>query len=119
MAGRVHVVHHGIGQAVFEERTLSAVADIQQRLPGIIISPIAVEGRKKALSGREYLRIRLPVWPGRGESVEKDLREELAAALRTVADGFEGWMVSVNYEVEKAENHLPSLSDALRLTGNR
>jgi small conductance mechanosensitive channel len=84
-----------------EERVSSFMSSVPERFPGILIAPPSVEGRFKTSSGKEYLRVKFRLWPGRGGPIETIFRQEILQALRDIDPTYMDWMVTVNYEVER------------------
>ncbi|MFC2171828.1 mechanosensitive ion channel family protein [Acidobacteriota bacterium] len=84
-----------------EERISIIVAEISERLPGILIASPSIEGRQKLTSGKEFLRVKFRVWPSRGAPIETAFKEEIIQSLKVMDTNYRDWMVSVNYEVEK------------------
>lgn len=77
-----------IVQAAFEQFT------------GIFITKPSSEGRFKTHSGKEFLRIKFRIWPGRGTVMETTIKQEIVQTLKELDAAYADWMVSVNYEVE-------------------
>lgn len=85
-------------KGLIEETTNSFV----KQFPGILIKPFSIEGVIKTTSEKEILRIKFRIWPGRGTPIETLFKQELIQRLKIVDSSYSDWMVSVNYEVEKA-----------------
>jgi moderate conductance mechanosensitive channel len=85
-------------KGLIEETTNSFV----KQFPGILIKPFSIEGLIKTAPGKEILRIKFRIWPGRGTPIETLFKQELIQRLKIVDSSYSDWMVSVNYEVEKA-----------------
>jgi len=83
-----------IAQAAFEQ------------FPGIFITEPSMEGRFKTKSGKEFLRIKFRIWPGRGAVMETTIKQEILQALKSLDAGYADWMVTVNYEVETKSANL-------------
>ena len=71
-----------------------------EQFPGIFITEPSIEGRFKTKSGKEFLRIKFRIWPGRGAVMETTIKQEILQALKGLDAAYTDWMVAVNYEVE-------------------
>ena len=71
-----------------------------EQFPGIFITEPSIEGRFETQSGKEFLRIKFRIWPGRGAVVETTLKQEILQELKGIDPNYADWMVAVNYEVE-------------------
>lgn len=84
---------------------------MHEQFPGIFILPPSVEGRITVKSGKEFMRVKFRIWPGRGGPVETTYVQEIAAKLREQNSSFAPWMIAVSYEAETrhapARNTLP------------
>jgi moderate conductance mechanosensitive channel len=78
-----------------------ATGSFTEQFPGMLVKPVSIEGIIKITPGKEILRIKFRIWPGRGGPIETLFKQELIQKLKSVNDSFYDWMVSVNYEVEK------------------
>jgi moderate conductance mechanosensitive channel len=74
-----------------------------EQFPGILVEPVSIEGVIKTSLGKKILRIKFRIWPGRGAPIETLFKQELVQRLKTIDSVYADWMVSVNYEVEKAQ----------------
>jgi small conductance mechanosensitive channel len=72
-----------------------------EQYTGIFITPPSSEGQFKTQSGKEFLRIKFRIWPGRGTVLETFLKQEIVQTLKELDPAYADWMVSVSYEVEK------------------
>ena len=63
--------------------------------------PPSIEGRIKTSSGKEFLRVKFRLWPGRGAPIETVFKQEVNYALKALDPNYQDWMVTVNYEVER------------------
>jgi small conductance mechanosensitive channel len=63
--------------------------------------PPSIEGRLKTASGKEFLRVKFRLWPGRGAPIETIFKQEVVYALKALDPNYQDWMVTVNYEVER------------------
>gem|GEM_PF-2753100 len=62
--------------------------------------PPSIEGRIRTAGGREYLRVKFRLWPGRGSPIEATLKPELVYALKRLDPDYQDWMIAINYEIE-------------------
>jgi small conductance mechanosensitive channel len=83
-----------------EKQTRLTITSAYEQLRGIFVTPPSIEGRQKTSSGKEFLRIKLRVWPGQGSPVETYLKRELVESLKLIDPAYADWMVAVTYEVE-------------------
>jgi small conductance mechanosensitive channel len=72
-----------------------------EQFTGIFITQPSTEGRFKTHSGKEFLRIKFRIWPGRGSVLETTLKQEIVQTLKALDPAYADWMVSVSFEVEK------------------
>jgi small conductance mechanosensitive channel len=79
----------------------SIVTDAVEQFSGLFITEPSSEGRIKTRSGKEFLRIKFRIWPGRGTALETTLKQEIVQSLKELDSAYADWMVTVNYEVEK------------------
>jgi small conductance mechanosensitive channel len=84
-----------------ETAALKKMGQIQQQFPGICITVPSSEGRIKFDSGKEILRLKFRIWPTREKPIEMTYSQELAAELTAIDPGYQPWMVTIGYEVEK------------------
>jgi small-conductance mechanosensitive channel len=84
-----------------EEKVASIVSATFEQLSGILLAAPSNEGRVKTSSGKEFLRIKFCLWPGRGTPIETIFKQEVLSALKAIDPNYQEWMVSVNYEVER------------------
>jgi len=93
------------GEAEKADQMVKKIASIitaaYEQFPGIFISRPSSEGRIKTQSGKEFLRIKFRIWPGRNTTLETTFKQEIVQSLKEIAPEFADWMVAVNYEVEK------------------
>lgn len=78
------------------------------QFPGIFILPPSIEGRFTVESGKEFVRTKFRIWPGRGGPIESTFVQELTARLRELDPTFAPWMIAVSYEAET--RHAPASS---------
>lgn len=86
--------------AEMEDRIRQIVTGFADQYPGIMMTVPDYEGRKTTGSGRQFLRIKFRIWPGRGGAIENEFRKETLDALKKLDENYADWMVSINYEVE-------------------
>jgi small-conductance mechanosensitive channel len=84
-----------------EEKVTAAVGAAAEQFPGIFVSPPSLGGRVKTGSGKEFLRAKFRLWPGRGAPIETFFKQELLSALKALDPSYQEWMVTLNYEVER------------------
>jgi len=85
-----------------ETTVRSIMSSALERFPGISLMAPSIEGRlKMSSSGREILRVKFRIWPGRGGPLEAAIRPELIQELKAIDGSYADWMVTINYEVEK------------------
>jgi len=93
------------GEAEKADQMVKKIASIitaaYEQFPGIFISRPSSEGRIKTQSGKEFLRIKFRIWPGRNTTLETTFKQEIVQSLKEITPEFADWMVAVNYEVEK------------------
>ena len=80
----------------------------EEQFAGILVTEPSSEGRLTFSSGKEILRIKFRIWPGRGGLIETNFVGELTAELKRLDINFEPWMIAVGYEVEKRSVFQPS-----------
>jgi small conductance mechanosensitive channel len=84
-----------------EERVSALVTATSEQLPGILVAPPTIEGRIKTSTGKEFLRVKFRLWPGRGAPIETIFKQEVVSDLKELEPTYQDWMVTVNYEVER------------------
>ena len=84
-----------------EEKVKAIVQATFEQLSGTFVYPPSIEGRIKTSSGKEFLRIKFRLWPGRGSPIETVFKQEVYYALKALDPNYQDWMVTVNYEVER------------------
>ena len=93
------------GEAEKADQMVKKIASIitaaYEQFPGIFITRPSSEGRIKTQSGKEFLRIKFRIWPGRNTTLETTFKQEIVQSLKEITPEFADWMVAVNYEVEK------------------
>jgi small conductance mechanosensitive channel len=84
-----------------EKAIKPAVISAFEQFPGFLLVPPSVEGRIKTSTGKELLRVKFRIWPGRGKIIETTFRQEIIQILKGIDPAYSEWMVTVDYEVEK------------------
>jgi small-conductance mechanosensitive channel len=84
-----------------EKKVTTIVNSTSEQLSGILVWPPSIEGRLKTASGKEFLRVKFRLWPGRGAPIETIFKQEVVYALKALDPNYQDWMVTVNYEVER------------------
>jgi len=77
------------------------VSSATEQYPGILLAPPSIQGRIKTSSGKEFLRVKFRIWPGRGAPIETNFKQEVVQSLKEIFPPYADWMVTVNYEVEE------------------
>jgi small-conductance mechanosensitive channel len=72
-----------------------------EQYPGIQMAPPSIEGKIRTSTGKEIIRVKFRIWPGRGTSIETTFKQELLKYLRDIDVSYADWMINVEYEVEK------------------
>lgn len=83
-----------------QEVTPAIMQSAHEQFPGIILTVPSLEGKFKTGSGKEYLRIKFRLWPGRLGLIESTFKQELVQELKGIDPAYADWMIAVNYEVE-------------------
>lgn len=73
-----------------------------EQFPGILIAPPSVEGKVRTSKGKEFIRVKFRIWPGRGGPIETTFKQELLKTIQGIDSAFADWMISITYEVEKS-----------------
>ena len=84
-----------------EERVTNIVNATFEQVSGTFVYPPSIEGRVKTSSGKEFLRVKFRLWPGRGTPIETVFKQEVFYSLKALDPHYQDWMVTVNYEVER------------------
>lgn len=84
-----------------EARIREIVAGIGEQFPGILMTPPDYEGRHTTSSGRQFLRVKFRIWPGRGGPIENEFRKEVFDNLKRQDSAYMEWMIAIGYEVER------------------
>jgi hypothetical protein len=93
--------------------------DFNQQFPALLVNPVAIDGRRRLGSGKEFLRLVFAIWPHRGATIENALQQELAATLKRENADYAPWMVVVSYEIEVRSADTPQLLSWLRVGHGR
>ena len=83
--------------AMLKDHTHSFV----KQFPGIFMKEPDIMEVDKFSPGKEIVRIKFRLWPGRGAVVESAFRQEIVAELKKIYTEYGEWMVTVSYEAEK------------------
>lgn len=84
------------------EQNIPAIAQgLYEQFPGILLTPPSVEGRKSTSAGKQFLRVKFRIWPGRGDPIDKTFRQEVVAKLKEIDESYLDWQVAVYFEVEQ------------------
>ena len=90
------------GLAIKMEKVIpSLIHSVHEQFPGIVLTEPSIEGKFKTGSGKEFLRIKFRLWPGRTGLIETTFKQEILQVLREIDPSYADWMVAVNYEVEE------------------
>lgn len=87
--------------AAMVKKINAIVSSATEQYPGILLAPPSIQGRIKTSSGKEFLRVKFRIWPGRGAPLETNFKEEVVQSLKEIFPPYADWMVTVNYEVEE------------------
>ena len=83
------------------ERLTAIFSSTREQFPGIFITPPSIKGRIKTSTGKEFLRVKFRIWPGRGGTIETSVKREIIENLKQIDSTYADWMVTVDYEVEE------------------
>lgn len=84
-----------------EQTVHAAMTSLSEQFPGILLAPPSINGKMHTSTGKEFLRVKFRVWPGRGTPIETTFRQELTQSFKDLDAAYADWMISVYYEVEK------------------
>ena len=79
----------------------NAMDSFAEQFPGILVYPPNIESRQKTVSGKEFLRVKFRIFPGRGMPLETTFKQELLQKFKNMDPSYADWMISVYYEVER------------------
>jgi moderate conductance mechanosensitive channel len=102
-------------KARMQDAATNAMQDFHQQFPALFATAPIVDGRRRLSSGKEILRLMLPIWPNRGAAIENTLQQELVATLKRDSSDYAPWMVVVSYEIEARTSETPQLLRWLRI----
>jgi small-conductance mechanosensitive channel len=91
-----------------EARVSEVVSGAMEQYTGVLLAKPTLEGRIRTSSGKEFIRVKFRVWPGRGTAIEAGFRNELLGVIKRIVPEYEEWMVTVNYEIEKRHAKIPA-----------
>ena len=83
-----------------EEKVKTIVQATFEQLSGTFVYPPSMEGRIKTSSGKEFLRVKFRLWPGRGSPIETVFKQEVYYALKALDPKYQDCMVTGKYEVD-------------------
>ncbi len=93
------------GDTLIKEQMISAVKRIVSsyvsQFPGISVKEPDISAALVFAAGKEALRIKFRLWPGRGGIIETAFRQEVVSEFKKIYPDYADWMVTVGYEVEK------------------
>lgn len=75
-------------------------ASASDQFPGIFRAPPEYMGVNRTAAGRNFVRMKFRIWPGRGGPLETVFRQELLQEAKAIDPTYADWMVAVNFEVE-------------------
>lgn len=85
----------------------AAVRDLangfHEQFPGILMTSPDIEGINRTSSGRQFIRLKFRIWPGRGTPIETNFRQEVVQVLKQFDSEYADWKVAINYEVEQKQ----------------
>ncbi|MBC8412258.1 mechanosensitive ion channel [bacterium] len=90
-----------------EEAIPSLIHSMREQFPGILLTDPSLEGKHITSSGREFLRTKFRLWPGRTGLIETTFKQEVLQMLKEIDPSYADWMIAVNYEVEEKPISLP------------
>ncbi len=96
----VTLLGDAVQRAKMRETTERFVSGFREQFPAMFMAAPSVEGERRLESGKQFLRLRLPLWPDRAGAVEAILRAELTEGLKREHADYAPWMVAVSYEAE-------------------
>tara|TARA_R110002051_G_scaffold315152_1_gene393119 strand:- start:37713 stop:38588 length:876 start_codon:yes stop_codon:yes gene_type:complete len=87
-------------QSEAEQTAITLMQDFYEQFPGIFLSKPSNMGRVKLSSGREFVRIKFRIWPGRSKPIEDIFPQQVVVAFSTKFQDYKPWMVAVGFELE-------------------
>ena len=90
------------------ERSTALVNAAWEQLPGLCVQPPSLVGRRTLESGAEFVRMKMRIWPGQTDPLQK-LVLEMVGELGLLQPGFQAWRISLTYESEEKHDlvHFP------------
>jgi len=88
--------------AQIEKAVIDLMTSASEQFPRILVARPSMEGRTRTSTGREFIRIKFRIWPGRGGPIESTFKQELLRIIQKIEPSYSDWMISVAYEVEKS-----------------
>lgn len=77
---------------------------LKDQYPTAFRGPVSIYSDRKTSTGKKYSRIKLRIWPGRGNIIDTTLKQELLSLLKQADPDYKDWMLSINYEVENGKH---------------
>ena len=91
-----------------QEKVEEIFTSTREQFPGIFTTPPSIKGKIRTTTGKEFLRVKFRLWPGRGATIETTVKQEIVQSLKALNPAYADWMVTVSYEVEKRTEAVPS-----------
>ncbi|MHA6288215.1 mechanosensitive ion channel family protein [Maricaulis sp. CAU 1757] len=83
-----------------ERTALRLMQGFHEQFPGIFLSRPSKEARITLSSGREILRMKFRIWPGRGDPIKDIYLNEVVAEFSADHPDYKPWMVAISFESE-------------------
>lgn len=87
------------------EQMLASIENITsgfvQQFPGILRDQVEICPVEVTASGRQFVRIKFRIWPGRSATVEQAYRNEILASMKLLDPDYADWMLAINNEVSE------------------
>lgn len=80
------------------------INSVKEQFETIFRGSISFYNDRETASGKKYTRIKMRIWPGRGNIIESSFKNELLAILIKHNPDYKDWMVAINYEIENNKN---------------
>lgn len=74
---------------------------VKEQFPSVFRAPIEIEGVRTTSSGKQFLRVKFRIWPGRGSIIETTFRQDLIAKHKSELPNAPDLLVAINYEVDQ------------------
>ncbi len=88
------------------ETTQHVVAQVTQsvkeQFPSVFRAPVELEGVRTTSSGKQFLRVKFRIWPGRGSVIETTFRQDLIAKHKQALPEAPDLVLAINYEVDSS-----------------